>query len=105
MSLNKSITHGKEHRKLYWGKKGIIMSRAYINGKFVKEVRCWKCNSRFFSNRSDAMFCSKRCRLAYYKSNYPRKRDIKCSNCGNHEICDLWKDFKGKTHPRGCMLI
>lgn len=81
------------------------MSGAYINGKFVKEVRCWKCNSRFLSNRSDAMFCSKRCRLAYYKSNYPHKRDNKCSNCGNHEICDLWKGFKGKTHPRGCMLI
>lgn len=72
------------------------MSSTHINGKLVKSVRCWKCRNRFLSNRSDAMFCSKRCRLEYYKSIYPRKRDIKCSDCSNHELCDLWKNFKRK---------
>ena len=81
------------------------MGGAYFNGRFVKEVSCWKCGSRFHSNRSDAMFCSERCRLAYYRSNRPRKRDIRCSECRNHESCDLWKDFKGKTHPRRCVLV
>ncbi len=84
------------------------MSGAYINGKFVKEVRCWKCGSRFFSNRSDARFCSKSCRLVYYKNTRPHKRDIKCSDCINRSDrygkCELWKKFKGKTHPKNCEI-
>lgn len=85
------------------------MGGVYFNGKFVKEVRCWKCGSRFYSNRSDAMFCSKHCRLAYYESTRPRMRDIKCDDCNNrsdrHGKCELWKNFKGKTHPRNCKII
>ena len=82
------------------------MAGVYVNGKFIKEVRCWKCGSRFLSNRSDAMFCSKNCRLAYYKATYPHKRDIKCVICNNRSDkdgkCELWKNFKGKTHPKNC---
>lgn len=85
------------------------MDGAYINGKFVKYVRCWKCNSRFLSNRSNAMFCSKQCRLAYYSDTRPRMRDIKCSECENRSDkygkCELWKNFKGKTHHRNCEII
>lgn len=85
------------------------MNGAYINGKLVKEVRCWKCGSHFYSNRSDAMFCSEHCRLAYYKGTRPRMRDIKCFDCSNrsdrHGKCELWNGFKGKTHPRNCMLV
>lgn len=84
------------------------MSGAYINGKYVKEVRCWKCGSKYLSNRSDAMFCSERCRLAYYKATRPKMRDIKCSDCSNRSdrggICKVWKGFRGKTHPRNCIL-
>ena len=72
----------------------------------MKEIRCWKCGSRFYSNRSDAMFCNKNCRLSYYKNTRPRMRDIKCSGCSNRSDrngkCELWKGFKGKTHPRKC---
>ena len=84
------------------------MAGVHINGKFVKEGRCWKCGSSFLSNRSDAMFCSKRCRLAYYKATHPHKRDIKCANCSNRSDrygkCELWKKFKGKTHPKKCEI-
>ena len=79
---------------------------AYFNGKFVKEVRCRKCGSHFYSNRSDAMFCS---RLAYYSFTRPRMRDIKCSECENRSDkygkCKLWKNFKGKAHPRNCKIL
>lgn len=85
------------------------MSGAYFNRKFVKQVRCWKCGSHFYSNRSDAMFCSKYCRLSYYESTRPRMRDIKCVDCSNrsdrHGKCELWKNFKGKTHPRNCEML
>lgn len=43
------------------------MEGTYLNGRFTKYVRCWKCGSRFLSNRSNAIFCSKDCRLAYYR--------------------------------------
>lgn len=64
---------------------------------------CIGCGRKFHPVRSDQMFHSKRCRLNHYK---PNKRDIKCSECGNRSDkygqCELWKTFKGKTHPRSC---
>ena len=59
------------------------MRGAHFGNRFVKEVRCWECGSCFYSNRSDAMFCNKYCRLSYYKNTRSRMRDIKCSDCGN----------------------
>ena len=85
------------------------MRGAYFGNRFVKEVRCWKCGRCFYSNRSDAMFCSKSCRLVYYKNIRPRMRDIKCSDCSNRSDrqgkCELWKNFKGRTHPRKCEIL
>ncbi len=85
------------------------MKGAYLNRRFTKYVRCWKCGSRFLSNRSNAMFCSKDCRLAYYRGTKPKIRDIKCSDCNNRSDkygkCELWKKFKGKTHPRNCSIL
>lgn len=84
------------------------MDGAYFNGKFVKKVKCWRCGSSFYSNRSDAMFCSKNCRLRYYRDTQPRMREIKCADCGSRSdkygSCELWKNFKGKTHPRKCRI-
>ena len=59
------------------------MDGAYFNGKFVKKVKCWRCGSSFYSNRSDAMFCSKSCRLRYYRDTEPKMREIKCEDCDN----------------------
>lgn len=85
------------------------MDGAYFNGKFVKKVKCWRCGSSFYSNRSDAMFCSKSCRLRYYRDNEPKMRDIKCEDCDNRSDrcgkCEFWGNFKGKTHPRNCKMI
>ena len=84
------------------------MDGAYFNGKFVKKVKCWRCGSSFYSNRSDAMFCGKSCRLRYYRDAEPKMRDIKCADCDKRSDkygnCELWKNFKGKTHPRNCVI-
>ena len=85
------------------------MGGAIFGNRYVAEKRCWRCGRRFYSNRSDAMFCSKSCRLRYYKETRPRMRDIKCCDCSNRTDrggkCEMWKTFKGKTHPRDCFLI
>lgn len=67
---------------------------------------CVGCGIKFNPVRSDQMFHSKECRLHYYK---PKKRNIKCSVCTNRSDkygkCELWKKFKGQTHPRNCEQI
>lgn len=84
------------------------MEGAYFNGKFVKKVKCWRCGSSFYSNRSCAKFCSENCRLRYYRDTHPKMREIKCEDCGNRSDqygkCELWKKFNGKTHPRNCKI-
>ena len=85
------------------------MNGAYFNGKFIKEVKCWRCGCRFYSNQPHAKFCSEDCRLRYYRDTRPKMREIKCADCGNrsdrHGSCELWEKFKGKTHPRNCEII
>jgi hypothetical protein len=49
------------------------------------------------------MFCNKKCRLSYYKKTKLSLRSIKCQECPRKKKnCDLWKNFKGKTHPHDC---
>lgn len=67
---------------------------------------CVGCGCKFRPVRSDQMFHSKACRINNYK---PHKREIKCSECCNRSDrlgkCELWKNFKGKTHPHNCEQV
>ena len=82
------------------------MGGAWFGDRFVRERRCLKCGSRFYSNRSDATCCCSGCRKAYYRATEPRLRDIRCAECSSRSdrggTCALWERFKGKTHPKGC---
>lgn len=43
--------------------------------------RCWMCNGAFDPVRSDQMFCSKRCRVKYYRDRRRYLAELKKKTC------------------------
>ena len=61
---------------------------------------CLRCNQVFTADRSDQMFCSKRCRINYYKE---WNKKPTCTTCGCSD-CEHYGRYQGKRRPRSCKL-
>ena len=64
-----------------------------------RENKCFNCGSKFIPYHNNDLFCSKRCRLKYYKNMYMNVP--KCSNCYNIN-CKYKQVYKGKYSPLEC---
>lgn len=60
--------------------------------------KCFQCGSSFVGYHDSDLFCSKRCRMKYYKwmQMVPR-----CSECSGFK-CNYKHIYKGKYSPKEC---